>query len=215
MGDLPEVQLMCPYCKDPNSYSMDQYPRYEITKGAYLLSLRRYCLTCLSKSKTIFVLVDDSVMYRYLTSLICKYTEMQAKEHVPDALTHAYLEKMKEAELQAWLSAQALKETKTMVSTAPKGKLLSLAKSVYDYQSGPRDQEGKHRLKKGLNKHRSSPNPAKVPRTRHLANQRVLDRKGVLEQAIENRYSHSGQSGLFLSSRALTLPCSISVIVAF
>ena len=176
---------MCPYCKDPNSYFMDQHPRYEITKGAYLLSLKRCCLTCSSNSKTVFVPVDDFVTYKLLTSLTRKYAEMQAKEHVPDVLTHAYLEKMKKAELQAWLSAQAFKETKTTVSAAPKGKLLSLVKSVHDYRSGLRDQDAEHRLQEILNEHRSSPSLAKVPRTRHLANQRALDKEGVSDKQLK------------------------------
>ena len=155
LGDLPEVQLMCSYCKDPKSYFTDKYPRYEIVTGNYLLSVKGYCLVCLSTSKTLFVPVDESVAYKNFTTVTNRYTEMQAKENVPASVTHAQLQGMEKAELQAWLKAKGY--TGQIVTLPPKRKLVLSAKSVQDYLRGPQHQEAKRRLQEVLNEHRTSP----------------------------------------------------------
>jgi hypothetical protein len=83
---------------------------------------------CSSTSKTLFVLVDESVTYKHFTTVINQYTEMQAKENVLASVTHAQLQGIKRAELQAWLKAKGY--TGQIVTLPPKRKLVSLAKSA-------------------------------------------------------------------------------------
>lgn len=182
LGDLPEAQLMCSYCKDPKSYFTDKYPRYEIVTGDYLLWVKRYCLVCSSTSKTLFVPVDESVTYKHFTTVINRYAEIQAKENVPASVTHAQLQGMKRAELQAWLQAKGY--TGQIVTLPPKRKLVSLAKSVQDYLRGPQDQEAERRLQEVSNEHRTSSNLAKAPETPYLGNQRALGKKSSSDEQL-------------------------------
>jgi hypothetical protein len=62
-GDKLRVEVMCSSCRDPQSYWVDQYPRYEIASGKYLTWVRRWCSYC-SSQKFTFIPMNTSLPWK-------------------------------------------------------------------------------------------------------------------------------------------------------
>ena len=110
-GDKLRVTVMCSRCCNPQSYWVDQYPRYEMENGKYLICVRRQCSYC-SSGKSTFIPVDNSFPRKSFTTVQYQHRKEQAKANLPDPTTRAGFSEMTKAELLSWLASQGFRATK-------------------------------------------------------------------------------------------------------
>jgi hypothetical protein len=146
-GDKLRVELMCYRCRNPQSYFIDQYPRYEIASGKYLTWITRWCYYCLS-GPVRFIPVDKSLPRKSFGAVQYQHRKEKAKNS-PALTTRADLSEMTKLEVLAWLASQGFRGD--IVNWSRKHELVALAEGVWDYLTGPQDQEAKLRLQEILN----------------------------------------------------------------
>lgn len=115
-GDKLCVAVMCSRCCNPQSYWVDQYPRYEMENGKYLTCVRRQCSYC-SSGKSTFIPVDKSFPRKFFTTVQYQHRKKQAKENLPDPTTRTGFSKMAKAELLSWLASQGFTGNKVNFGT--------------------------------------------------------------------------------------------------
>jgi hypothetical protein len=131
-GDKLRVELICYRCRNPQSYFVDQYPRYEIASGKYLTWVSRWCYYCLS-GPVRFIPVDKSLPRKSFGAVQYQHRKEKAK--------NSPLGEMTKLEVLAWLASKGFRGN--TVNWLQKHELVSLAEGVWDYLAGPQDQEAK------------------------------------------------------------------------
>ena len=168
---------MCSRCRNPQSYWVDQYPRYEIASGKYLNWVRRWCSSC-SYGKFKFIPVEISLPQKDFQTVRYQYKNEQAKENLSAPTTRAGLSEMTKTEVRKWLASQGFRGN--TVNLVRKHELVARAEGVWDYLARPQDLEAELHLQEIFNDRQTYSNKANSSKvSQPLEQRRMLDEDSI------------------------------------